>query len=300
MNGAMRPSDAMPSSVGVRRLIRRTRGSWRRISQSTGALRRLRTLLRPLYELYEYRLTKAVSQKSIPHHVGIILDGNRRYAREYGLSDLAQVYERGANKLDDVVTWCSDLGIRAVTLWVCSTENLSRSRSEVSSILDSVELKIRALVEDPRTYELGIRVQAVGRLDALPASLTETLHTACLATATNDRLTLTIAAGYGGQEEVTDAVRKLIVQAAAKGLSPLEIASRVTHLLISQHVYHPELPNPDLIIRTSGEIRISGFMLWRSVHSELYFADVNWPDFRRVDLLRAIRTYQGRIRRYGL
>ena len=142
-------------------------------------------------------------------------------------------------------------------------------------------------------------MQAIGRLDALPAGLRETLDKACLATATNGRLTLTIAAGYGGQEEVTDAVRKLIVHAASTGLSPLEIANRVTPLSISQHLYHPELPNPNLIIRTSGEIRISGFMLWRSVHSELYFADVNWPEFRRVDLLRAIRTYQGRSRRYG-
>jgi short-chain Z-isoprenyl diphosphate synthase len=286
-------------AVDSKRVACGIRGILRRLSLWRGYHRCLRSLLGPIYDLYEYYLALSISQGNFPHHIGVILDGNRRYGRENGLSDFDRIYERGANRLDDVVTWCADLGIQAVTLWVCSTDNLGRSQAEVSSIFSSIERKIRALTADPLTYKLGIRVQTIGRLVALPESLKEVLDAACLATAANDRLTLTIAAGYGGQEEVADAVRELITRAARSGLSPLEIAESVTPLTISQHFYQPALPNPDLIIRTSGEVRISGFMLWRSVYSELYFADVNWPDVRRIDLLRAIRTYQGRSRRFG-
>jgi short-chain Z-isoprenyl diphosphate synthase len=259
----------------------------------------LNLLLRPVYRLYEKRLARAVTQGCIPRHIGIILDGNRRYGRVHGVTDFRQLYDIGAGKLDGVLDWCAGIGVTAVTLWVCSTDNLARPHQEVSGILGAIETKVRALAADPRVHRLGVRVQAIGRLDLLPESLVAALDAASRATAGNTQITLTIAAGYGGREEIADAVRGLLTSEAAEGLSPREVAALVSPEAISRHLYMPALPDLDLIIRTSGEVRISGFMLWQSIYSELYVADVNWPDFRRIDLLRAVRTYQGRQRRFG-
>jgi short-chain Z-isoprenyl diphosphate synthase len=259
----------------------------------------LKLLLHPLYQLYELHLSQAVTQDRVPRHIGIILDGNRRHGRARGVTDFRRIYDLGAGKLDGVLDWCAGIGVPAVTLWVCSTDNLARPEAEVSGIFGAIETKMRALAADPRVHSLGVRVQAIGRLDLLPESLVDALEAAGRATADNTRITLTIAAGYGGREEVADAVRALLNSGAAQGLSPEEIASMVSPEAIGRHLYMPALPDLDLIIRTSGEVRISGFMLWQSIYSELYFADVNWPDFRRVDLLRAVRSYQGRQRRFG-
>ena len=205
----------------------------------------------------------------------------------------------GAQKLDDVLIWCNDLGIPAVTLWVCSTENLKRSDAEVSGILGAVEAKIGALAQDPWIHQRRVRVKAAGRLSLLPLSTVAAIRKAEEATADYDAMTLTIAVAYGGREEIADAVRDLIRAKVRDGLGLDELAEHITPAAIDQHLYTAGLPDPDLIIRTSGEVRLSGFLLWQSAHSEFYFTDVYWPEFRRVDFLRAIRSFQQRTRRFG-
>ena len=252
-----------------------------------------------LYQCYEQRLRRQIGAGRLPEHVGLILDGNRRFAREQGFSDPSQAYQMGAQKLDDVLMWCNDLSIPAVTLWVCSTENLKRSRAEVSWILGAVEAKIGALAQDPWIHQRRVRVKVAGRLGLLPLSTVAVIRKAEEATAKYDAMILTIAVAYGGREEIVDAVRDLIRAKARDGLGLDELAEQITPAAIDQYLYTVGLPDPDLIIRTSGEVRLSGFLLWLSVQSEFYFTDVYWPEFRKVDFLRAIRTFQQRTRRFG-
>jgi short-chain Z-isoprenyl diphosphate synthase len=235
----------------------------------------------------------------MPGHIGIILNGNRRHASQHGVADLRTIYDLGAQKLDDVLRWCGELGIPAITLWVLSADNLRRPEHEISAILGAVQAKLSALAGDPRTSRQGVRVRAIGRLDLLPETTVEIIRSAERATQDHDRIVLTIAVGYGGREEITDAVRTMLLEQARDGASLIEAAERVTPDAISRFLYTAGLPDLDLIIRTSGEIRLSGFLLWQSAHSELYFTDVLWPAFRKIDFLRAIRTYQGRQRRFG-
>ena len=256
-------------------------------------------LLRFLYWIYERRLLHQLEQRSLPRHVGIILDGNRRHARRRGLGDPREIYQCGADKLNDVLDWCAELGIPAVTLWVFSTENLKRSPGEVSGILAAIEAKIAALAHDPFMHERRIRVRAIGRLDILPESVVTAIRAAEAATVHYDSTILTIAAAYGGREEIVDAVCKFLKAQAKQGASLPDVIESMTSDAIARHLYAADLPDPDLIIRTSGEIRLSGFLLWQSVHSEFYFTDVLWPVFRKIDFLRAIRAYQGRNRRFG-
>jgi short-chain Z-isoprenyl diphosphate synthase len=256
-------------------------------------------LLRFLYWIYERRLLDQLKQRPLPRHVGIILDGNRRHARKRGLSDPCEIYQRGAEKLDDILDWCAELHIPAVTLWVFSTENLKRSQAEVSGILSAIESKVAALTHDPFMHQKRIRLRAIGRLDLLPESVVAAIRAAETATAQYNLMTLTIAVGYGGREEIADAVRSFVKMQARQGASLSDVIERITPEAIACHLYAADLPDPDLIIRTSGEIRLSGFLLWQSVHSEFYFMDVLWPAFRKVDFLRAIRAYQARNRRFG-
>ena len=256
-------------------------------------------LLRFLYWIYERRLLHQLAQRPMPRHIGIILDGNRRHARKRGLSDPCEIYQRGADKLDQILDWCAELRIPAVTLWVFSTENLKRSRAEVSGILATIEAKVAALAHDPFMHQNRVRVQAIGRLDLLPEPVVAAIRAAETATAQYDLMTLTIAVGYGGREEIADAVRSFIQMQARQGASLSDVIERITPEAIACHLYAADLPDPDLIIRTSGEIRLSGFLLWQSVHSEFHFTDVLWPAFRKIDFLRAIRAYQARSRRFG-
>lgn len=254
---------------------------------------------RVLYSLYERRLRRQINARPAPRHVGIILDGNRRYARRHGLVDARAAYDLGAKKLDEVLAWCSELQIPAVTLWVCSIDNLKRPQAEVSSIVAAVETKIRGLAQDPAIHRLRVRVKAVGRLDLLPSSTSAVLRAAEDITSSYDGIALTIAIAYGGREEIADAVRALIREKIELGATLETIGGEITPEAVDRHLYTAGLPEPDLIIRTSGEVRLSGFLLWQSVHSEFYFSDVNWPDFRKVDFLRAIRAFQQRARRFG-
>jgi short-chain Z-isoprenyl diphosphate synthase len=253
----------------------------------------------PLYALYERRLLRQVAGRAVPCHVGLILDGNRRYAQDYGLPDPLDAYGRGAEKLDDLLAWCRQLGIPAVTLWVFSTQNFRRSEAEVARILGTVESKLTRLANDRRVAKLGVRLRAVGRLELLPDSTLAAIRAVEAATAAHQALTLTIAIAYGGREEIADAVQALIRESAKRGEALEELIESVTPEAIRRYLYAPDLPDPDLIIRTSGEVRLSGFLLWQSAYSEFYFCDVHWPAFRKIDFLRAVRAYQDRERRFG-
>jgi short-chain Z-isoprenyl diphosphate synthase len=257
-------------------------------------------VLAALYRLYERRLARQVRANPVPRHVGVILDGNRRHGRQHQLIGPEEVYTAGADKLDDLLTWCVDLGIPAVTLWVLSTDNLARKTVEVSGILAAIETKLLQLAKAPEIHRRRVRVRAIGRLDLLPPATLAAVRAAEAATKAYDGLHLTIAAAYGGRQEITDAVQSWLREQLEKGKSLKEAIELVTPDALGRHIYSPDLPDPDLIIRTSGEIRLSGFLLWQSTSSEFYFSEVNWPAFRKIDFLRAIRSFQGRTRRHGL
>jgi short-chain Z-isoprenyl diphosphate synthase len=267
---------------------------WRRLASQCR-----RRLLAPAYRAYEHRLLRQVKAFPLPRHVGLILDGNRRFARQNHLHRPEDIYTAGANKLDDLLEWCRELGIPAVTLWVLSTDNRNRPAEEVSGILASVEKKLKSLARDSRFLSRQVQVRAVGRLELLPTSTLAVLQAAEAATKDHNGVHLTIAAAYGGREEIVDAVRGLLREELAQGKTLGDVIDLVTPETIGRYLYSPDLPDPDLIIRTSGEIRLSGFLLWQCVFSEFYFTDVYWPAFRRVDFLRALRAFQQRERRFG-
>jgi short-chain Z-isoprenyl diphosphate synthase len=256
-------------------------------------------MFRLLYYLYTRRLAREIRGRPRPRHIGIILDGNRRHGRSLGIIEPRAVYGLGAGKLDEVLEWCVEFDIPTVTLWVFSTENFRRPPAEVSGILASVEAKLAALAEDPAIHRHRVRVRAIGCLAMLPAQVLNAIKAAERATHSYDGLELNIAVAYGGRQEIADAVRALLCRLAVEQVSLAEAIDEVTPETIARHLYTAGLPDPDLIIRTSGEIRLSGFLLWQSVHSEFYFTDVLWPAFRKIDFLRAIRAYQHRQRRYG-
>ncbi|HYC13845.1 MAG TPA: polyprenyl diphosphate synthase [Stellaceae bacterium] len=255
--------------------------------------------LRLLYRLYEQRLLREVRAKPMPRHIGIILDGNRRFGEERGISDARTIYGLGADKLDEVLDWCADLQIPAVTLWAYSTDNGRRSPHEVSGILSAIEEKLRRLARDPQIHRRRVRVRAVGRIGGLPDALKAAVEEAERATSGFEGTCLTIAVAYGGRDEIVDAMRAWLSGRAAAGESLEQAISDLSAEAIGRHLYAADLPDPDLIIRTSGEVRLSGFLLWQSVYSEFYFSDVYWPALRKVDFLRAIRSFQQRERRYG-
>ena len=257
------------------------------------------SLLAPIYGLYEQRLLRQVQGLAVPRHVGLILDGNRRYGRQQNVTNPRDIYAVGAKKLDDLLGWCAELAIPAITLWVLSTDNLSRRPEEVGGIVAAVEEKVRLLASDPQIHQRKVRVRAVGRLDLLPASTLAAVRAAEATTKTYDGMHLTIAAAYGGRQEIADAVQALLRDHLSQGKTLEEVIGLVSPEDIGRYLYAPDLPDPDLIIRTSGEIRLSGFLLWQSVHSEFYFTDVFWPALRRIDFLRAVRAYQQRQRRFG-
>jgi short-chain Z-isoprenyl diphosphate synthase len=253
-----------------------------------------------LYYLYERRLLRQVRERARPRHVGIILDGNRRFARAQGMADPRTAYALGADKLGEVVEWCAELSIPAVTLWGFSVENFGRSAQEVSGILAAVEDKLLHLADDPLIHRRRIRVRAVGKLELLPDSTLAAIRAAEAATANYSTIVLTIAIAYGGREEIADAVRALLREEVKRGRTVEEIVDAITQDEIRRYLYTADLPDPDLIVRTSGEERLSGFLLWQSAYSEYYVSDVHWPAFRKVDFLRAVRAFQQRVRRFGL
>lgn len=247
----------------------------------------------PLYWLYERRLERKLGDAETPRHVGVILDGNRRWAKAGRLGDVARGHEAGAEKIFDLLGWCSERGVQVVTLWMLSTDNLGRAREELEPLLRIIEGTVERLRRE------GWRVNPLGALDLLPDTTARVMKEAGAATSGNPGLIVNVAVGYGGRREIADAVRSLLQEEAAKGTTIEELAERLDLDHIAEHLYTRGQPDPDLLIRTSGEQRLSGFLLWQSAHSEFYFCEVFWPAFRRVDFLRALRSFGARNRRYG-
>ena len=262
-----------------------------------------------LYDIYERRLAARIDPATVPHHVGVILDGNRRWARSMGFG-AAQGHKRGADKIEEFLGWAEQMGVQVVTLWLLSTDNLSRDPAELSPLLDIIAHAVDELAETGRWS-----LRLVGAVDLLPEPLAERLRAAVARSQPpeakaegkkgevvdpEDRpMQVNIAVGYGGRQEIADAVRELLRERAAAGASLEEVAASLSEEDITDHLYTKGQPDPDLVIRTSGEQRLSGFLLWQSVHSEYYFCEVNWPAFRRVDFLRALRDFASRERRLG-
>jgi short-chain Z-isoprenyl diphosphate synthase len=248
------------------------------------------------YGVYERRLARDLERSGapVPRHVGVILDGNRRWARAMGESS-ATGHQRGAEKIVDLLGWCDEAGVELVTLWLLSTDNLGRPEAELAPLLRIIEGVVTDLARPENRWTLRV----MGALDLLPDETARLLKEAAEGTAGRPGVEVNVAIGYGGRREIADAVRALLQSHAAKGTSLEEVAELLDVEHISEHLYTRGQPDPDLVIRTSGEQRLSGFLLWQSAHSEFYFCEAYWPDFRRVDFLRALRDYAARQRRYG-
>lgn len=249
----------------------------------------------PLYRLYSNRLRRRIPAEGVPHHVAMMIDGNRRWARQLGFTSAAHGHRAGAAKMREFLRWCDDLGVRVVSLYLLSTDNLSKRDSRELSDL----IEIIAELADELSRERDWRVQHVGRADALPAELGAVLAGTQARTAAHGGMHVNLAVGYGGRGEIVDAVRSIIVQHDERGGSLEQLAASLTPEQIGEHLYTGGQPDPDLVIRTSGEQRLSDFLLWQSAHSEFYFVEALGPDLREVDFLRAIRDYANRQRRFG-
>jgi short-chain Z-isoprenyl diphosphate synthase len=245
------------------------------------------------YRLYEHRIEASLSPEAIPRHVGVMCDGNRRWARSAGLADVSSGHQAGADKIFEVLQWCRQMGVEVVTLWLLSTDNLGRPATELEPLLRIIEDTVRGLVAQ------NWHVNPMGALDLLPADTAQVLKDAAEATAAQQGLLVNVAVGYGGRREIADAVRSMLQEHATRGTTIEELAEILDVEHIAEHLYTAGQPDPDLVIRTSGEQRLGGFLLWQSAHSEFYFCDAYWPAFRRVDFLRALRSYAARQRRFG-
>ena len=256
-------------------------------------------LRRLIYRIYEARLENEVRRGAIPHHVGVLPDGNRRFAQIAGLASVGAGHRDGADNVERLIDWCDELGIPVITVWALSTDNLNRSAKELNAIFKIVEARVEALAERQQRAAISRRIRSVGRRDLLPASTVESIKQVEQLTAGNTDGDLIIAIGYGGRDEIVDAVRRMIGDRAGRGESLADLAQILTADEIGNYLYAPDIPDLDLVIRTSGELRLSGFMLWQSAFSEYYFCEAFWPAFRRIDFLRAIRSYSQRQRRRG-
>ncbi len=245
------------------------------------------------YALYTRRLERRLDLTRMPHHVGVMIDGNRRWARNAG-GGTAHGHQAGADRLLEFLGWCDGVGVEIVTVYLLSTDNLNRPAAELEPLITIIENLVDAIGATGRW-----RVHPIGSLDLLPAATARRLKEVGAATADTEGTTVNLAIGYGGRRELADAVRSLLQEHAGRGTSIEELAETLDVEHIAEHLYTRGQPDPDLVIRTSGEQRLSGFLLWQSANSEFWFCDALWPDFRKIDLLRALRAYAVRERRYG-
>ena len=257
-----------------------------------GARQRVRNVLT---RLYEQRLARALDGADIPRHVGVIIDGNRRWARATGFEDVNDGHRRGAATIVDFLGWCDDAGVEVVTIFLLSTDNLTRPEPELMPLLRIIEDVVADLSAVGRRWHL----RPMGALELLPGETVAVLKQAEDLTRDRPGATVNLAVSYGGRREIADAVRSLLAEHAERGTSLDELVELLDVEHIAEHLYTRGQPDPDLIIRTSGEQRLSGFLLWQTANAEFHFTDVFWPDFRRVDFLRALRDYAARHRRFG-
>jgi len=246
------------------------------------------------YQAYEQNLVKTVISQHVPEHVAIIMDGNRRFAESIGLRATAG-HEKGREKLEEVLEWCLEVGVKILTVYAFSTENFSRDTDEVRHIMRLFAENFRRAGDEERVHKHQIRITVLGRRDMLPKDVVESIEYAENRTKNYDKYRLNLAIAYGGREDILEAIRGLVRDAREGKISPGDVDER----FFSRRLWTKDIPDPDLVLRTSGEERISNFLLWQLAYSELYFVDVYWPGFRKIDFLRAIRSYQMRHRRYG-
>ena len=246
------------------------------------------------YQTYEKRLLKEVQANPVPHHVAIIMDGNRRYAKEFGML-VHEGHDKGRQKLEDVLEWCLEIGVKMLTVYAFSTENVGRSPQEVDTLMRMFIENFRKLGDDDRVHKNKIRVRVLGQRELLPKDLQNAIKYAEDKTKDYDKYFFNLAVGYGGREEIVQGIRKIASAVKSGKLKPEEIDEKT----FAEFLYTKDMPDPDLILRTSGEERISNFLLWQLAYSELYFSDIYWPGFRKIDFLRAVRSFQQRRRRFG-
>ncbi|MFW0155467.1 polyprenyl diphosphate synthase [Rothia sp. P6271] len=243
--------------------------------------------------LEQLQMFQNIPPQKLPQHVGVLVDGNRRWAAQQG-KNTKYGHQRGAQRIIDFLQWCQELNVPMVTLYMLSTENLKRKPEELQDLLDVIENLLEEL-----THKHLAKIHAVGRLHALPKTLTQSINKAIEATQDINTLQVNIAVGYGGRQEIVDAVKELLQQAQQRGTSLEELVQQLETSDISEHLYTRGLPDPDLLIRTSGEQRLSGFLTWQSAYSEFYFCEALWPDFTRTDFVHALADYALRQRRFG-
>lgn len=258
--------------------------------------RRMKGPSQLLYSVYERRLLGQLDRSRFPHHIGIVLDGHRRYARESGMSSYRDSYRAGMARFEEFLGWTNELGIPVITGWVLSRENLARSDTELAPYFEVLMEMFQRLPKLARAQNLKIRF--IGSLDLLPGELVEAAKSA-EASCPDGARHLNIAMGYGGRQEIVDAAKDLVSRLAAEGVEAADMAAHIDAETLARHMYSADVPDPDLLIRTSGESRLSGFLLWQSAYAEFVFVDVYWPAFRRVDFLRALRDFTRRQRRFG-
>ena len=258
-------------------------------------MRRLaRKFLSPVYKLYEKRLSSQVRKGPVPTHLAVIMDGNRRYAESLGL-DPNEGHAIGKGTLENLSVWCRDLNIRYLTVYAFSLENFGRKEEELEALMVLFEESFRSAGDDPRVHNNKVRVRALGHRELLPDSVVEAIEYAESRTKDYKDYNYSLAVAYGGRQEIVRSMKKI-----GEKIKSGEIDSnQIDADLISDNLYTSGLPDPDLILRTSGEERVSNFLLWQLAYSELYFADVFWPELRKIDFLRAIRSFQQRKRRLG-
>lgn len=241
------------------------------------------------------RALTRIKRAPVPNHVGIIMDGNRRFAKLLGLGDVGMGHVAGQERLENVLDWCLELGIKVLTVYAFSTENFQRAPPERELLMELFEHNFRKMAVDERVHRNQIRVRCIGDLDLLPTNVRQAADAVMRATAAYSNYTFNVAIAYGGRQEIVEAVKRIATDAKTGVLDP----ATVTADTISRRLYTGDLPDPDFIIRTSGEERVSNFLLWQMAYAELYFADVNWPELNKFEFLRAIEEYQRRKRRYG-
>lgn len=253
------------------------------------------TLLQPLYSIYEWYISRNLEKDKMPKHVAIIMDGNRRYSKLQGNMNAIEGHKRGVDTLENVLEWCIDLGINIVTVYAFSTENFKRSDEEVKDLMQLFVDSFLSISSNKKIHKNEVKLKAVGRLDLFPDEVRDAIADAEKSTEKYDKRLINIAMGYDGRVEIVDAFKKIANKVKTGEIDPEDINEK----MINDNLYTAGLEDPNLVIRTSGEERLSGFLLWQSSYSELYFTDSLWPELRKVDFLRAIRSYTERQRRFG-